>query len=125
MGWAAASRNQIAGALGYPLVQAYLLSIDAAMVSVGNTGQQSIDYVEQLLAQWVTADAAVAAGAGSAGLIQADVLHWSDKNGGRNVGLNDRLYLVMQRISNALGLPVMGGAGISSSGICAMRSTRS
>lgn len=123
MAWAATSRLRLANALGYPLDSYNLISIDAGMASVAQTGQGSIDYVEGLLTQWDAADLAVAASAADAGLIQADVLHWSDRDGGKTAGLLDRLRLITARISAALGVMAMGAASTSGSG--AARSSRS
>jgi hypothetical protein len=121
MGWLPVSRIKIATALHYPMQQFYLIDIDAGMSNVAKQGQEAIDYVESLLAEYALTDAALASGAADAGLIQADTLHWSDRAGARLSGEFDRLALLADRIAAALNIQNM--AGNANSGAC--RSSRS
>lgn len=123
MPWQSTSRVRIATALGYSLDAYSFIFIDGGMVSVEQTGQSSIDYVEKLLADYDVIDLALANAAADAGLIQADVLHWSDRAGGKLGGLQDRLALIAGRIAATLGLAVKGGG--SQGGACAVVRSRS
>lgn len=111
MAWATTSRIRIAAVLGYPADQFYMITIDGAMDTVARQGQQAIDYIENLLTQWETLDAEIAAQSANAGLIQADVLKWSDRAGAKLSCLLDRLALIAQRIANLMNLSMMGGTG--------------
>lgn len=104
MAWQSSSRIRIATCLGYPLQQYYLVNIDGGMNSIERQGQESIDYVEDLLAKYEALDIELASAAGDAGLIQADVLHWSDRAGAKLSGQLDRLALLAARVARALGI---------------------
>jgi hypothetical protein len=122
MTWASTSKLRIAVALHYPQQQQYLIDIVAGMNAVEKQGQQSIDYVESLLDEYDAIDASLAASTGDAGLIQADVLRWSDRPGAKLSAQFDRLALIATRISAALDICSFV-ATTGNGGAC--RSTRS
>lgn len=102
--WALTTRIRIASALYYNLHQSALVYIDGAMDRVLNSGQQAIDYIEDLLTQIDTVDGLIAAGSASANLIQADVLKWSDRGGDSLAGQRTQRDLLALRLAASLDL---------------------
>lgn len=106
--WAVTSRTRIAATQQCALYSSAMVPIDQAMRLLSEQSppydQQSIDYIENLLTDWDTAQLQIESAGLDDGIIKLDVIEYSDRAGSKTanpIRLRDE---IAARIANALGL---------------------
>lgn len=112
--WAATSRTRIAATQGYALYSSAMIPIDQGMKLLAEQpapyDQQNVAYVEGLLAEWDTVQAQITTAGLDDGIVQLDVIKFSDRAGVKTenpLRLRDE---ISKRIAQALGLPQSSGS---------------
>jgi hypothetical protein len=104
--------DRVIGHLEYPVVRYWVTAVaDAATQLERYGGELAEARILGYLADLDAATQQLRAGASSASLIQADVLRWSDKGGGRLSGIQREYRRLQLLLAKALGLSL--GASIS------------
>lgn len=101
MPFAATTLDRVMGVLGLPVTRYYVELVQAALDEADiYGGAPTVARIEGYLSQYAAQELALNSDAANAGLIQADVLHWSA--GGKTSGVKAEMSRLRGLISKSL-----------------------